>query len=234
MKTQIFLLFSLFPIFLFAQSKSSIDFVFSVEHTNRVLYGYVETPENSFFGSRNDEKGKMSSRIGFNYNLRIRPNIYFKTGLRYAKVGYHSDAQSIRIGTLTIATTGNGGTIGAFESVRLGNTINYKFIEVPLVLRYEFQATAFSPFLEVGLSPHFYLDTGSSRMIKIDDFEYVNFNTLQIVGSLSFGVRYQFSERLQVFGQPIFRYHVTDLSDDPEEEHLYGFGVELGIRANLK
>ncbi|MFT4761384.1 MAG: hypothetical protein ACI9XO_004022 [Paraglaciecola sp.] len=55
-----------------------------------------------------------------------------------------------------------------------------------------------------------------------------------MVGSLSFGVNCQLSKHFQLFTQPIIRYHLTNLTKEPEQEHLYNFGIEIGVRGALK
>ena len=56
------------------------------------------------------------------------------------------------------------------------------------------------------------------------------FNKLQLVGSVSFGANFKLNDRVQLFGQPIFRYHLTQLQNGIVSEFLYNAGIEIGVR----
>ena len=56
----------------------------------------------------------------------------------------------------------------------------------------------------------------------------------------SFGLNYTLSKKLQIFGQPIFRYHLSSTAERQEgineqilDEHLFTIGLEAGIRKNF-
>jgi hypothetical protein len=81
------------PVLLFSQIRhSSIDLIGGVEYSYRHL---IVTYENDTLSA--DEKmerdegetGKVQWRAGFNYNRRLAPKVFFKTGLRVAGIGYN-------------------------------------------------------------------------------------------------------------------------------------------------
>jgi len=59
------------------------------------------------------------------------------------------------------------------------------------------------------------------------------FNKVHFVPYISFCLNYAINDKVQLFGQPTIRYHLTKLSDAPISEYLNNFGIELGIRKRI-
>ena len=116
---------------------------------------------------------------------------------------------------------------------------DYWFIEIPVAARFEFSNKKFSPFIELGVSPSVYLTTRTKTVTDIGtDVTYqkggtADYNNMHLVGFTSFGVNYSLNDKFQLFGQGIYRYHFTKLVDAPISEHLYNYGLEVGVRRRL-
>lgn len=239
MKLKIFpLLICLLPTISFAQFQSSIDFIGSVAYSYRNLTTTSTTPiVVEILKKREDtEVGKLNWRVGFNYNQQLFKRIHLKSGIRLASVGFKGEN---RTGLMWASEhDGMGGFIPNPNLIHeMQHIPDFWFLELPIVGRFEFTDKQLTPFVELGISPTIYLTTRNQFITDINEtinFQRANdFNQLQLVGSASFGLNYTLNEQLQLFGQPIFRYHLTKSRDRPIEERLFSYGLEMGIRKKI-
>ena len=229
------------PILGFGQINQTIDFISGIEYSYRNLT--TSSEEGIAVGmmeNRDDkETGKINWRLGFNYNLRLSNKIFLKTGLRLASVGYKGEKKTgLRWGS---EHDGMGGWIpdpNLPHEIQLVH--DYWFTEIPIAGRIEINKKKLSPFFELGVSPSIYMTTRTKTITDIGtDSEFQNgdvhnFNKLHVVGFLSFGMNYSLNDKFQIFGQPVFRYHLTKLADAPIGEYLFNYGLEIGIRKKIK
>lgn len=232
------LLFLALPFLIVAQSNSSVDFIGSVDYT----YRYFKADENFDDSIRKKEKGNLNWRLGFNYNQRLSERLFLKTGLRLMSLGYHREYNfgELRWGTQHDGEGNFDPNISPDES--FPNTkvsTNYVFLEVPLVLRYEFTTKKITPYIEAGFGSAYVLQIrnttsqeGERKSNTTSEFGE-NFNRFQLEGIISFGVNYNLNANWQLFTQPTFRYHLTELTDFYYKEHLWSAGLELGVRRGL-
>lgn len=235
----IFLLVLFLPVFTFAQFGSTIDFIGSLEYSYRHLHlntSHLAGTSTVLEKRENGESAKTNWRFGFNYNQRLANKFYLKTGIRWASMGYKGRK-------LDAIWASQHDGMGGFTP--LPNGINetqfiwdYWFLEIPLVGRYEFASGRWTPFVEMGVSPSIYLTTRRNFVTNLGEevalLKENNFNPLHLVGSISAGINYTLSDEWQLFGQPIFRYHLTPIEDTPIQQRLYSYGLEMGIRRKLK
>jgi len=222
MKNTIFAILILFPIILSSQINSSIDFIAGIDYNFRTLNTNDDSETVAkIMNYRKDETGRLNWRIGLNYNKKLTTKIFLKSGLRLASVGY-----------------------AMFDSknsnwLEIHSTSDYWYLEIPITGRYEFSNKKLSFFFELGLAPNIYLTTFDKAKTDLDkELKFRRnrnsyFNNLQFVSIVSAGLNYNLTDQLQLFGQPIFRYHLTKLYDAPIEEHLNSYGLEFGIRKKM-
>lgn len=234
------ILFLIAPTFLFAQAKSSIDFVGGVEYSYRTVGLEKDSDLPSIIVDVRDvEVANLNWRVGFNYARRLNQRFYLKSGLRLASVGYRLPTEGLRFWSMP---DGMGGFIVTPPNPDLPSEIawstNRWFLEVPVMGRLVLTENGkISPFVEAGVSPSFYLTTRNRVTTNLEDQventsdrEDERFNGLHFVGNLSFGLNYDLSPAYQLFGQAIMRYHFTRTYDAPVQENLYNYGLELGLR----
>ena len=233
------LLLVIIPSLTFGQMNSSIDFIFGIESSFRTLKNTSDDDiVQSIIKGRNErELNNINWRFGFNYNKRLSPKFVLKTGIRLASVGY-KDAKKIDLRWPSeIGPNGYMFDPSLPHSLQLSR--DYWFIEIPVAARFEFSNKKFSPFIELGVSPSVYLTTRTKTVTDIGtDVTYqkggtADYNNMHLVGFTSFGVNYSLNEKFQLFGQGIYRYHFTKLVDAPISEHLYNYGLEVGVRRRL-
>ncbi|MEL7122594.1 MAG: hypothetical protein AAFO07_24320 [Bacteroidota bacterium] len=241
-KTQLIVLLSFtFPSLGYNQVNSSIDLVAGFESSFRNLStSNEEQAIQDILTRRNDtEEANTNWRFGFNYNKRLKNKVFLKTGLRLARVGYNEIVDGLIWGTEHDGMGGFNNVDSSFDrTVQVSR--GFFFLEVPVVARLELSRKKFSPFIEMGFSPSLYLTTRVKSITEtaiITDFSNQSgefFNELHFVGSIAIGANYSISDKIQIFGQPTFRYHITSLSKDrPIKEYLFNYGVEVGIRRIL-
>ena len=228
------------PYLAFSQFNSSIDLIIGMDYSYRNL----NTSSNegiviSILEKRDSaETGKLNGRLGFNFNKRLTNKLHLKTGIRLASIGYKGEKKTgLKWGSE------HDGMGGWTPDPNLPHEIqfidDYWFIEIPIAGRYEFGERKLIPYIELGASPSFFLKTRTKTITDIStetrfhSEEPLPFNKFHLVGNVSFGANYLISENMQVFGQPIFRYHLTKLVDAPIKEYLYDYGIEIGIRRKI-
>ncbi len=237
--------FLLLPLFCMCQINTSLDFIAGVDLGYRNLRVSNDDPNSGGMlvsrSRNNNEIGNLNLRFGFNFNKRISNQIVFKTGVRFASVGYKRKKKDDLIFGSEIIDQFNDPSIPPTPLGSIQFFYNYLFLEVPLIGRYEFNQKKFSPFVELGIAPSLYLKSrnkvvynGDTEMLDGDEDLY-DYSKIHFVGVLAFGGNYRINEGLQLFAQPTFRYHLTRLVKDvPIKEHLWNIGLELGLRKRLR
>ena len=240
MKTIIIqLLILIIPTITFGQMNSSFDFIFGIENSYRILKSSSEEPivQGILVDRDNRELKKSNWRVGFNYNKRLSNNFVLKTGIRLASVGYKDEKKTDLRWPSEIGP--NGYMFDPSLPHELQLIRDYWFLEIPVAARFEITKKKFSPFLEFGVSPTVYISTRTKQITDIDTkVTYQrggtsDYNNVHLVGFASLGVNYSLNDKFQLFGQGIYRYHLTKLIDAPIEENLYNYGVEVGVRRRL-
>lgn len=223
-----------------AQSNSSVNIIAGVDYTYRHIRGTNPISE-TLKQTRNSEKGNVNWRFGLDYNHRLSSRFFLKTGVRLMSLGHHEEINfsNLRWG---LQHDGNGGynsTIPSGEDFgdhKISN--DYWFLELPLVVRYEFSNKKFTPYVEAGLAPAYFLvhrrvsKLGTERevtMSRAEDTE-IPVQRIQLESIVAFGFNYNIKESIQLFGQPTFRYHLTKMWTTDLKEHLWSAGLEVGVR----
>jgi hypothetical protein len=241
MKKKFSFLVLAFPFVAFGQSNSSIDLVAGLEHSYRSL-STSSTKTNVVYTleSRNArELAKLNWRAGFNYNRRLSNRFHLKTGIRLASVGHKDKKQTgLRYASEFVAPGVWVPDPSLPHEVQFIS--DYWFIEIPLAGRFEFSDKKIAPFLELSVAPSVYITTRNKTITDLwtsvdfyDQADSYDFNRFHLVGIFSVGVNFTVSEKIQLFGQPTFRYHLTQLADAPIEEHLFNYGIEIGLRRKI-
>lgn len=236
MKKILFLiLFS--PIFLWSQSK--IEILSSLDYSYRGFgnSGIVQS-------IRSSEIGKLNYHFDINYNQQLKEKLWMKIGLGFSSAGYNTKNKEI---------IGGRDDQGGFDpflatGIFLQTKLDYHFLRIPIALRYEFLQKKIKPFIEVGITTNYYLQS-TVRFFKNGDKigsekeRREEINQIQFAPTLSFGLNYEINEKWEFVAQPNFTYHVTknykesadlSLSNGLLREHLWSAGISFGIRIRLK
>lgn len=219
-----------------AQNSTSFDFVGSIDYAFRTLK--TSSSDQAVLDMLNiradKETPKVSWNVGFNYNRRLAPAFVLKSGLRLASIGYFVEKNA----DLRWASEYNSQGVWVLDPTlphEIRFSKDYWLIEMPIVGRLELGKRRWAPFIELGLAPSVYLTTRTTTRTDLDtnsNFQRSrsNLNQFQLAGIVSGGINYSINHNIQVFGQPTVRYYLTRLTTGPIQEHLYSYGLEVGIR----
>ena len=238
MKTiHIFLLLLFIPFISFGQINQSIDFIGGLDYSYRNLSGGSDNPleSNLIENLANEEHGKLNWRFGTNYNKRLNKKVFLKTGFRIAREGFKARTDiSRRLGR---KITDDMIFPEGFHKEIYG--YNFWFLEFPIAARFEINKKKLSPFFELGLAPSYYVFSQTRFSTEFGNKSHYfrennsDFNAFHLLAFASFGYNYSLNENLQLFGQTVFRYHLTSSRAGPVKERLFTAGLELGVRKNL-
>lgn len=216
------------PLLSYGQFHTSIDLVSSIDY-NREAIGFLNLDENTNFDIAINQ-AEYNHRFGVNFNARIFDDLLFKTGLRFAEVGFSSQKSFDDIYNVSM--------FGIFNPLFI-ISYQYRFIEIPLVFRYEIGKKKLQFYVEAGFSPHFYLNSQEvvdfeldTRTTTFDD----SVKRTNIAFVFAVGVNYKISKYLQMFIQPTIRNFKNNsriifgilLNDRP-----VSYGLEIGVRRAL-
>lgn len=228
MKLRIILLLAFLPFLTYGQFSynSSIDIVAGLDK--------------NYLQNSTSEASNLGYRIGINYNKKLGEKLFLKLGLRGVHISYESFKRTGLLWGSEVEAGLEMGTGPIFDPTlphEVQYFYDYWFLEIPLAIRYELNKNRWSPFIETGLSPNLYLKSSFKEETDIGGRSFnenERVNKIQLVASVSVGVNFAATESLQLFAQPIFRYHLTKLNDFANNEHLYNIGLEIGVRKRLQ
>lgn len=235
MKNYLIFTFLFFSCLAYSQKDMSIDIIGSFDYIgiteNDLLFTNGQGVNDPFTGI----KGIYTYRVGANFNFRIFEKVMFKTGIRYANVGDNFFMDDLR-------WPSEIGPNGFEPDPTLPRYINlitkHRYIEIPLIVRYEIANKKFSPFVEFGLSPHLYVNTKTINKTNFTSSSVVRdyseladgFNKLQLAAVLSVGANYNANKTIQVFAQTTLRYNINRLTENENSLRYYSVGLEFGVR----
>jgi hypothetical protein len=194
-------------------------------------------------GGRQDEESKLNWSTGIHLNIQLTGHLYLRTGVSLMHYGYKSPKFSeFRWGDQVNEDFEFDPTIVTMEPGPISSiqfSYNHTFIGVPILLRHEFNEQKWAPYFEAGIVPSIYLKSATVQKTDLNtsvhrySMNSSKFNKFRLIGKISVGVAYRISSRLSIFGQPTFSYFFTSSSKSSFKEHLFGTGLELGLRKSI-
>lgn len=235
MKNYIVLFFLLFSIQSFGQKDMSIDIISSIDYSGTINYDHINNMKLGNISIKSSGTTMVASqRYGVNFNFRIYEKLIFKSGLRLVRLDSRFRANYNYTSPCIIP-----GQLHDPSELRYIEELSSSYIEFPLMVRYEYGKKKFQPYIEGGVTPHFYLDSNRNyKTIYENGFQVENeeetseLKNTQVVLALSIGANYYVSEHITLFIQPIVRYHMNEfaINSDESKARFYSFGLEFGIR----
>jgi hypothetical protein len=236
MKSTLILLIACLPAVSLCQKGISVD----ISGTPMITY---RTAGSFQHGGKQDEESKLNWSTGVNMNFQLTEHLYLRTGLSLMHYGYKSpELSEFRWGDQVnedfefdpSIMTMEPGPISAIQFA-----YNNVFIGIPISMRHQFNEQKWTPYFEARLVPSLYIRSATIQKTDLDKSVHrysnssSNFNTFRLIGKVSFGVARRISPQLSIFGQPTFSYFFTYSNKSSIKEHLYGVGLELGIRKSI-
>ena len=221
----------------FGQSKSSLDFTFGGWMTNH-HYQADHPIINKVYG---DELSMPGWKIGLHFNQVLTSGfstLIFRTGLDVFTMGYTTPQEAaIFYGDPLDPSFETGDvfwSLGVLDFRKI--TYRHMLVGVPLHLRLEFGRQALSPYIEFGLTPAYYLGSTSRYVSEIGTSAHayrINssaLNEFRFFADAAIGLNYKVTNRWQLFAQPIFSWQLNSSLNSRIAEHLFGLGLDAGVR----
>jgi len=186
------------------------------------------------------EDFRLSKRFGINYYHGISGRLALKTGFRFANPGFSISA---------VEEFNAEQDINTIDKISKTNGFNYAYkyqmFEVPLGLKLSLGGGACNPYVEFGISTHFYRQTAIEKTLyKAEGNELISnssflldepLSEVNYFGFISSGGAFSIAGNVQGFSQLVLRYQLNNLR--PESlitEKMINIGLELGIRYVFK
>jgi len=146
----------------------------------------------SFFAEKGGiEAARLAWKAGININFQVAKQFNLKTGI------YHNQLSYLEIDVEDLRWPSEHDGSGGFEldpslERRIKRSRSYRFIEIPLELRYELLEGKIRPYVEAGMGINFYRST---KAINDTNLEYTaitskesSVNDLNLFGNVSHGI----------------------------------------------
>ncbi len=197
--------------------------------TQQTSLGVVFSLDDSYRTLKTDEvrdryeKSTLNYRFGLDLMSDFGVRFTLKTGLRYYKTGYTTNDVDAHW-----PSESENGMYVPDPILPYSGTIehSYQYLELPLDIRYHILDKKIKLFAEGGLSINYSLDKTW--------MEVYNFNRFNFSSNIGIGAAMALGNAVSVYCMPVYRYHLTStLKNASIDEHLYSFGLELGISTQL-
>ena len=205
---------------------NSLDFVIGGDFSYRTIN---LDPNSEFLFQKENreslERPMASYRLGINYNQGINSSWAIKTGLRYATAGFNiSSAEPFDMDQDINQIDKKFSVLGTDYKY------NYRFIEIPIGIRYVLNKSICDPYVEFGLASNIYLHTNiyENDSLKLSKKESIS--KFNYFGYVSVGGDFEINDQLKGFTQLIGRYQFNNLRESVLEERIVSLGLETGVR----
>jgi hypothetical protein len=128
------------------------------------------------------------------------------------------------------------------QIINIGDSLDFnttceqvvKFINIPLIARYNFTNAKFSWFIDAGFSINF--KTNERAVIKVDNEEYayenerIGIRDMNYYAIFGVGGSYNFNNKLSVFMEPILRVSISSITENiPVKTYPNSIGLKIGL-----
>ena len=202
------------------------------------------------YAKRENSRFSFSTGIAMRYHLNER--FSFSLGAYYSSIAYAVAVTRIYAnigtdskphfqyltswGTIQMPYFYPGQIINVGDSLDFNTTCEQvvKFINIPIIARYNITNYKFSWFIDAGFSINF--KTNERAVIKVDDEEYayenerIGIKDMNYYAILGVGGSYNFNNKLSVFAEPIIRASISSITENiPVKTYPNSFGLNIGL-----
>ncbi len=218
------------------QAKSNlflIGFNISPDYNFRTLSNNDgSTTSDLIIKTRNDgEIGKLGYTLGVNICIGFTKLISFETGIQYSNKGYQTKKQEL---------TFQQPDPSLLEKSKF--IYSYNYIDIPVKVNFITGKNKIRFISSVGFSTNFlitetqinileYADGNSEKKKQPSTFDYKKVN---ISPFISLGLEYKFTNDVYVRTEPIFRYGMVKINNQPVTAYLWNTGLNIGFYYGLK
>lgn len=227
------------------KSKVSTEF-------KRLLFGVNVSPDYCYRTLKNNDGSSTSSmiidllnkneepKIGYTAGLNICYNISkhlgFEVGAQYSNKGYAFKKSDLTFGDVIDPRYGfvynSNGSAGPTKVKFL---YNYIYLDVPVRAIFSFGEKRIHFVTSIGITTNILLNATQTSVLEYEngdtkhetnDQQY-NFKTLDISPTVSVGVDYKISNKINLRVEPTFRYGLLKIIDTPITAYLWSGGLNI-------
>lgn len=228
----------------------------------RVLFGVNISPDYCYRTLENNDGSATSSaiidlrnqdeqfKIGYTAGLNICYNLSRKLGLelgaQYSNKGYAMKQDDLTFGDLIDPRYGfvynTSTTNGTSAPVKAKFIFNHIYLDVPIRAIYSFGVKRVHLFTSVGVTTNISLKATQTNVLELENGEtkrenqdqQENFKSINVSPSVSLGVDYEISKKLNLRAEPTFRYGLLKIIDAPITAYLWSGGLNMSCYYTIK
>lgn len=240
----------------------SLDGIFAPEWSNRTLSATSNSSENSFAEyitqRENSEVSEFAFSTGARFSYNFRNGFSLRSGIFFNQIQetftYEADESKLITTVVTETITNPDGTtstetttsVESIDGVRFVKSFNkYQFIDVPLLLGYNYNFGQFGMSANVGGIYNLSFTQKGKMLSQTDatptilsgtanDPNFKGQSGWSLYGSLS--LNYPLNERFDLLIEPYARYIINPLNNElnnPIEQKYWFTGIGAGLRWNF-
>jgi hypothetical protein len=212
----------------------------SMDHSKAKDYDGREVPDFSFSTGvmgKYELVKKWSVLAGITYSSSVHK---IKPYTIYAEQGSNSEAHYLlntSLGTAELPNAGNNiPQVGDSLHLKTNSRQILQFINIPVIVRYDWQVKRFSYYAFTGLSANILIQQQSEVSIESQTHPEVVTNNIAGLKTMTYGFllgvggQFNFYKGVSVFAEPILRYSMTSINQNTAvTSYPYAFGVNTGF-----
>ncbi len=210
------------------------------DHSNAKDDEKLESPDFSYTTGvllKYDLTNKWSLQSGCVYSSSVRK---IKPSTIYAEEGNDSEAHYLLNTSLGTSELPNS----TMSIPQVGDSVNLKkdskqilhFINIPLIVRYQFVKNRFCYYAYSGLSANILIKEQSEVTIENPTSETVRINNITGLKKITYsfllgiGIQYNLYKGISIFTEPVFRRSITSINQNtPVTSYPYSIGFNTGL-----
>ena len=230
-------LLTIIPLTIFCQDtetttkKYSIGLTFSPDYCYRTL-----KPDASSKWIADDRNSHEIPKIGYTAGLNLAVNINkrftFETGLLFSDKGEQTKQYSV----VWVDVNGQ-----VDPTMPVANTFiyHYLYLDIPIKVNYYILTGRAKLFLTAGISPNIFLTQKTVSLLEYSDGHttintssgsgYTGFAIINLTFIAGLGFEYNFTKKVYLKIEPIYRRSITSIVNAPIKGYLYSSGLNIGL-----
>ncbi|MGB3948391.1 MAG: outer membrane beta-barrel protein [Bacteroidia bacterium] len=232
----------LFSIALFGQSDTI--------KSKKLLIGLTASPDICYRTLKNNDGSATSSMVidsrnsyeipklgystGFSICYSVSNHVGFETGLQYSNKGEKFVNSNLTFGDAIDPRRGFTYTNGSAPT-KIKLIYNYNYIDVPLRTIFTFGNRKTQFISSIGVTTNIFINYTQKSIIIFENGDkerntqnqQYTFNPINFSPTVSLGVDYRFTEKINLRIEPTFRYGLIKIIDTPVTSYLWSGGLSF-------
>ncbi len=183
-----------------------------------------------------DEIFKIGYTAGFNFCYNISKKFGIESGVHYSNKGFAFKASNLTFGDMIDPRYGfvytSNGTVGP---KKIKFVYNYHYLDVPIRAIFIFGEKRIHFVASLGVTTNILINATQTSVFEYEDGDIkrntidqpYEFKTLNLTPTISVGMDYKISERINFRVEPTFRYGLLRIIDTPVTAYLWSGGLNI-------